>query len=60
VRNYGEFNYTDWRAAVSKTIGEGWIVSFAYTGTNADRTLWVADGKRLGTAHWILGLKKTF
>ena len=60
VRNYGDFNYTDWRAALSKTFGEGWIVSFAYTGTNADRALWVVDGKKIGTAHWILGLKKTF
>ncbi|MGT2490661.1 TorF family putative porin [Cupriavidus basilensis] len=44
----------------SKTFGEGWIVSFAYAGTNADRALWVVDGKKIGTAHWILGLKKIF
>ncbi|MBF6989176.1 MULTISPECIES: TorF family putative porin [Cupriavidus] len=60
VRNYGAFNYTDWRAVVSKSFGTGWTVSLAYTGTNADRSLWVADGKRLGTAHWILGLKRVF
>jgi len=60
VRHYSAYNYTDWRVGVTKTFGEGWSASFAYTGTNADRDLWVADGKRLGKSHWIIGLKRTF
>jgi len=60
VRHYGEFNYTDWRAAISKTFGAGWTVMLAYTGTNADSSLWTADGKSTGGPHWIVGLKRAF
>lgn len=60
VRNYGEFNYTDWRVGVSKAFGEGWTASVAYTDTNADDDLWVADDKKLGAGHWIVGLTRSF
>lgn len=60
VRNYDEFDYTDWRLGLAASFAAGWKGSFAYTDTDADDALWVADGKRLGKAHWILGLSRSF
>ncbi|BAL27095.1 TorF family putative porin [Azoarcus sp. KH32C] len=60
VRSYSAFSYTDWRASLAKTFGAGWTASLAYTKTNADSSLWVADGKDLGEGHWIVGLSRSF
>lgn len=60
VRNYGEYNYTDWRLGLTHSFGTGWTATLAYTDTDADDALWVADGKRLGRAHWIIGLARQF
>ncbi|NMG42877.1 hypothetical protein GPA22_03890 [Aromatoleum toluvorans] len=60
VRNYSQFSYTDWRASLAKSFGAGWTASVAYTRTNADDSLWVADGKDLGEGHWIVGLSRSF
>lgn len=60
VRNYGDFNYTDWRVGVSRTFGEGWTATVAYTDTNADDDLWVADDEKLGESHWIASLARSF
>lgn len=60
VRNYSEFDYTDWRVSLAKPFGDGWTASVAYTGTNADDDLWVADGKKLGDRHVIFGLARSF
>lgn len=60
VRNYGDYDYTDWRATLARSFGAGWTAMLTYTGTNADKSLWTADGKRLGATHWIVGLKRSF
>jgi len=60
VRHYSEFDYTDWRVSLGKTFGEGWTASLAYTGTDADDSLWVVDGKELGEGHWIVALQRSF
>lgn len=60
VRNYGEYDYTDWRLGLTHGFGTGWTAMLAYTDTDADHALWIADGKRLGRAHWIIGLARHF
>ncbi len=60
VHNYGDFDYTDWRVALSKAFGAGWTVAIAYTDTNADDDLWVADDEKLGEGHWIASLTRSF
>ena len=60
VHNYDEFDYTDWRVGVSKSFGEGWTATVAYTDTNADDDLWVAGDKKLGAGHWIASLVRSF
>ncbi len=60
VHNYGDFDYTDWRVALSKAFGAGWTATVAYTDTNADDDLWVADDEKLGEGHWIASLTRSF
>lgn len=65
VRNYSEYNYTDWLVGVNKDFSiagsKGWNAGVNYTTTNADDNIY-ADGRgwETGNDRFIGYIKRTF
>lgn len=65
VRNYSEYNYTDWLVGVNKDFSilgsKGWNTGVNYTTTNADDNVYVdAKGWEVGNDRFIGYIKRTF
>lgn len=60
VRNYEDFNFTDYRLGVSKDLGSGWKASVAWINTNADKDLYTIDGVNTGASKWLASIVRTF
>lgn len=65
VRNYSEFNYTDWLVGINKDFSiagsKGWNAGVNYTTTNADDNLYVdLKGWETGNDRFIGYIKRTF
>lgn len=65
VRNYGEFNFTDWKLGVTKDFEGGWQAGVAWISTNADRQLYTlcddnGGCKDTGADKWLVHVKRTF
>lgn len=65
VKNYSDFNYTDYMIGLSKdlTIGqsEGWTVGINYTDTDADKDWWTGvDGDNRGDNQFIGYISRSF
>ena len=64
VKNFGDFDYTDYKLGVTKDIG-GWVFGIAYIDTDAEESLYTftnATGKavNVGDATVVLSVSKTF
>ena len=64
VRNYSEFNYTDYKIGVARDFGFA-ALGLAVIGTNADKDLYtVSDGagrtKKVGETTAVVSISKTF
>lgn len=64
VKNFGDFDYTDYKLGVTKDIG-GWVFGIAYIDTDAEESLYTltnATGKavNIGDAAVVLSVSKTF
>lgn len=60
IKNNGNFDYTDYRLALSKDVG-GFMLTAAAIGTNADAAFYTnAFGKDLGKSRLVLSVGKTF
>ncbi len=69
VKNYGDYDFTDWKLGVTKNFEGGWQAAVAYIDTNADKTLYtICDNvnntptrcKDTGDSKWLLYVKRTF
>jgi uncharacterized protein (TIGR02001 family) len=69
VKNYEDYNFTDWKIGVTKNFEGGWQASLAYITTNADSALYTicdtAGGasvrcKDTGDNKWLASVKRTF
>ena len=60
VRNYEDFNFTDYRVGVSKDLGSGWKASVAWINTNADSDLYTIDGVDTGKSKWLASIVRSF
>lgn len=65
VKNYEEYNFTDWKVGVTKSFDGGWQAAVAYIDTNADKTLYtICDNgircKDTGDSKWLAYIKRTF
>lgn len=60
VRNYEDFDFTDYRLGVSKDLGSGWKASVAWINTNADKDLYTIDGVNTGASKWLASIVRTF
>jgi uncharacterized protein (TIGR02001 family) len=70
VKNYEDYNFTDWKIGVTKNFEGGWQASLAYITTNADSALYTIcdkDGngasvrcKDTGDNKWLASVKRTF
>jgi uncharacterized protein (TIGR02001 family) len=69
VKNYDDYDFTDWRVGVTKNFEGGWQAAVAYIDTNADKALYTicdnAGGvqtrcKDTGDSKWLLYVKRTF
>ncbi|PKO34461.1 MAG: hypothetical protein CVU34_06815 [Betaproteobacteria bacterium HGW-Betaproteobacteria-7] len=65
VRNYDEYDFTDWKVGVTKDFAGGWQAGIAWITTNADKQLYtVCDGnsrcKDTGANKWLVHVKRTF
>ncbi len=70
VKNYGEFNYTDYKLGVTKDLGNGFTVAASWIGNNAKTPYYLGiDGggistptntKNLRNDTLVIGLSKTF
>lgn len=65
VRNYGDYDFTDWKLGVTKDFAGGWQAGLAWINTDADRRLYtVCDDngrcKDTGASKWLVHLKRTF
>jgi uncharacterized protein (TIGR02001 family) len=49
VRNYGAFNYTDYKAGVSYAFDSGWSLGGAVVGTNANKQWYSGQSAKNGT-----------
>ena len=64
MRNYGDFNYNDYKIGVARDFGFA-TVGLAIVGTDADKNLYtVADStgrtKRVSDTTAVLSISKTF
>jgi uncharacterized protein (TIGR02001 family) len=61
VRNYAQLDFTDWLVGAEKAIGRHLTLGGAYTGTNANESLWVdSHGLQLGRGKWTGYLRWSF
>lgn len=66
VKNYGDYDFTDWKVGVTKEFEGGWQASISYIDTNADKTLYTycngagRDCKNTGDSKWLVYVKRTF
>lgn len=66
VKNYEDYDFTDWRVGVTKNFDGGWQASLAYIDTNADKTLYTycndngRDCTNTGDNKWLAYVKRTF
>lgn len=66
VKNYEDYNFTDWKVGVTKNFEGGWQAAAAYIDTNAEKTLYTycndngRDCKHTGDSKWLIYVKRTF
>ena len=60
VHHYGDYNFTDYRIAVAKDLGQGWRASLAWTNTNAKSALYTIDGVNTGSSKWLASIVRSF
>lgn len=61
VRNYRDFDFTDHRLTLSKTLAPGWLASVSYIDTNARSALYTdARGLDTSRAKWLASLSHEF
>lgn len=65
VRNYGEYNFTDWKIGLEKSFGGGWQAGLAWVDTDADKPLYTVcdDGrhcKNTASGKWLVHLTRSF
>lgn len=66
VKNYEDYNFTDWKVGVTKNFEGGWQAAAAYIDTNAEKTLYTycndngRDCKHTGDSKWLVYVKRTF
>jgi uncharacterized protein (TIGR02001 family) len=69
VKNYDDYDFTDWKVGVTKNFEGGWQAAVAYVDTNADKNSYticdMVNGaqtrcKDTGDSKWLLYVKRTF
>lgn len=60
VRNYSDFDFTDWRVGVAKELGQGWRAGVAWIDTNADETLYTIDNVDTGDSKALAFIMRSF
>jgi uncharacterized protein (TIGR02001 family) len=69
VKNYDDYDFTDWKVGVTKNFEGGWQAAVAYVDTNADKNFYTicdtAGGvstrcKDTGDSKWLIYVKRTF
>ena len=69
VKNYDDYDFTDWKVGVTKNFEGGWQAAVAYDDTNADKNFYTicdtAGGvstrcKDTGDSKWLIYVKRTF
>lgn len=60
VKNNSAFSYTDWSVALGKDFGNGLSASLAYVDTDTDMYVSPRNGRDLGQAGVVLGVKYAF
>ncbi|MBL8467745.1 TorF family putative porin, partial [Methyloversatilis discipulorum] len=65
VKNYDDYDFTDWKVGVTKNFEGGWQAAVAYVDTNADKNFYtICDNgircKDTGDSKWLLYVKRTF
>ncbi|WP_018413147.1 TorF family putative porin [Methyloversatilis thermotolerans] len=66
VKNYEDYNFTDWKVGVTKNFDGGWQAAVAYIDTNAKESLYTycndngRDCKHTGDNKWLAYVKRTF
>ncbi len=65
VRNYGDYDFTDWKVGVTKDFEGGWQLGLGWIDTTADSALYtLCDGnghcKDTGANKWVAHVKRSF
>lgn len=69
VKNYDDYDFTDWKVGITKNFDGGWQAAAAYINTNADENFYtICDNvggaatrcKDTGDSKWLLYVKRTF
>lgn len=60
VQDYGAYDFSDYKAQVSKGFDGGWTVALAVTGTNADRALYRIGHVDTSASRWLVTLSRRF
>lgn len=66
VKNYGDYDFSDWRVALTKDFEGGWQAGVAWADTDADKTLYTACNssgrgcKDTGSGKWVVHLSRSF
>jgi len=60
VRNYGDADFTDYRAALTRKVRGDFVLGLTWTGTNADERLFTVAGEDLGTSVVTVSVTRSF
>ncbi len=59
VRNYSSYEYNDYKLGITYDMS-GWLLGAAYIGTDADKAIYVLNGKEIGKSSVVLSVGKSF
>lgn len=66
VKNYGEYDFTDWKLALTRTFEGGWETGITWADTDASKALYTVCNssgracKDTGTGKWVVHLSRSF